>query len=134
MNFFSWHFRLHEFFWVFSPPTPPPPITFLMVRPLPKLSNQRFVKDKIVSGKSSIVNSYLPFITYARAYLLNFLQTQDSLFRGLWVFMPACLREYTERCKEMTISVLLYCRSKQLFHKMSVNTSGPNVTHKDTKV
>ena len=30
-NFFSWHFPLHEFFFVFFPT---PPITFLMVRPL----------------------------------------------------------------------------------------------------
>ena len=69
-----------------------------------------------------LIHSYSPFITYVRAYLLsvhNFLQTRNSLFRGLWVFMPTFLGEYTERCKEMTISVLLYCRSKQLFHKKS---------------
>ena len=32
MNFFSWHFPLHEFFFA-SPPSPPSLITFLMVRP-----------------------------------------------------------------------------------------------------
>ena len=32
MNFFTWRFPLHEFFFC----SPPPPITFLMVRPLKK--------------------------------------------------------------------------------------------------
>ena len=32
-DFFSLNFPLHEFFWYFAPP----PITFLMVRPLPRL-------------------------------------------------------------------------------------------------
>ena len=35
MNFFSWHFPLHEFFFLV-----PPSITFLMVRP-PSLKDQR---------------------------------------------------------------------------------------------
>ena len=34
MNFFSWHFPLHEFFLGFFLTPPPTPITFLMVRPL----------------------------------------------------------------------------------------------------
>ena len=42
MNFFSWHFPLHDFFLFFpTPPPPPPPITFLMVRPLDPLEKNR---------------------------------------------------------------------------------------------
>ena len=35
-NFFSWHFPLHEFFFGFFPT---PPITFLMIRPLLKMTS-----------------------------------------------------------------------------------------------
>ena len=40
MNFFSWHFPLHEFFLGYFPT--PPPITFLMVRPLGQSRTNNF--------------------------------------------------------------------------------------------
>ena len=93
-------------------------------------SNQRFVNDKIVSGKSSTmrVHSYLPFITYASAYWLSIILFKHGMlsFVVCEFFMLTCLREYIywtmQRNDNFSFTLLL---SKQLFHRMSVNTSGP---------
>ena len=52
MNFFSLNFPLHEFFWYFAPS--PPPITFLMVRPLAHLITSSESQGRSVgSGKTA---------------------------------------------------------------------------------
>ena len=57
MNYFSfpssWHFPLHEFFFGFFP-TPPPPITFLMVRPLAIPTRRNKDIQGIIVGEEEI--------------------------------------------------------------------------------
>ena len=72
MNFFSWHFPLHEFYFVFFPT---PPITFLMVRPL-KLLN---LQENIITLTSFVTCHYI---------VLHPVSSRSSWASGLRVLIP----------------------------------------------
>ena len=98
MNFFSWHFPLHEFCFGFfptpPPPPPSPPITFLMVPPLfyyintneipSELSRQNMisshVKRSLLLWLHSKITPLVPFVDSFSTEIRNFSSRVDKYF------------------------------------------------------